>query len=144
MKKYSTILSITLALGGLLVASNATLAQDKKANQDTKKDARANVEQRVNTMAEELKLTADQKTKVKALLEDQAKKMQASRTENQSLSQEERRAKMQASREEMNKKMKEILTPEQFTEWEKKRAEMRKQGGQGKGNKQKSDSQKTQ
>lgn len=128
MKTHSIILSITLALGGLLAVASAGMAQDQKAGQEGKKGGRQNIEQRLNTMAEELKLTAEQKTKVKALLEDQAKKMEAMRGEMQNLSQEERRAKMQTSREEMNKKMKEILTAEQYTKWEKQRTEMRKQG----------------
>jgi protein CpxP len=132
MKNHKVILSIALALGGLLIASNAGQAQDQKAGQDTKKGARMNVEQRVNTMAETLKLTADQKTKVTALFQEQAKTAEANRSANQNLSQEERRTKMQASRDEMNKKMKEILTPEQFTKYEAQRAEMRKKGGQGK------------
>jgi len=127
-----------LALGGLLAVASASMAQDQKAGQDTKKGGRQNIEQRLNTMAEELKLTPDQKTKVKALLEDQAKKMEASRSEMQNLTQEERRTKMQASREEMNKKMKEILTAEQYTKYEKQRAEMRKKGGEGKGTEKKS------
>ena len=127
MKTYRIILSIALALGGLLALSSASNAQDQKAGQEGKK-GRQNIEQRLNTMAEELKLTAEQKTKVKALLEDQAKKMEAMRGEMQNLSQEERRAKMQTNREEMNKKMKEILTAEQFTKYEAQRAEMRKKG----------------
>jgi len=137
MKTYRIILSIALALGGLLALSSASNAQDQKAGQEGKK-GRQNIEQRLNTMAEELKLTAEQKTKVKALLEDQAKKMEAMRGEMQNLSQEERRAKMQTNREEMNKKMKEILTAEQFTKYEAQRAEMRKKGegkGQGEGKK---------
>jgi Spy/CpxP family protein refolding chaperone len=131
MKTHRIILSITLALGGLLAVASAGMAQDQKAGQDAKK-GRQNVEQRLNTMAEELKLTAEQKTKVKALLEDQAKKMEAMRGEMQNLSQEERRAKMQTNREEMNKKMKEILTADQYTKYEAQRAEMRKKGGEGK------------
>jgi Spy/CpxP family protein refolding chaperone len=127
MKTHRIILSITLALGGLLAVASAGMAQDQKAGQEGKK-GRQNVEQRLNTMAEELKLTAEQKTKVKALLEDQAKKMEAMRGEMQNLSQEERRAKMQTNREEMNKKMKEILTADQYTKYEAQRAEMRKKG----------------
>jgi len=135
MKTHRIILSITLALGGLLAVASAGMAQDQKAGQEGKK-GRQNVEQRLNTMAEELKLTAEQKSKVKALLEDQAKKMEAMRGEMQNLSQEERRAKMQTNREEMNKKMKEILTADQYTKYEAQRAEMRKKGeGKGEGKK---------
>ena len=59
MKTYRIILSIALALGGLLALSSASNAQDQKAGQEGKK-GRQNIEQRLNTMAEELKLTAEQ------------------------------------------------------------------------------------
>jgi protein CpxP len=75
--------------------------------------------------------TAEQKTKVTALFEEQGKKMQAMRTENANLTQEQRREKMTAMREDQNKEMKKILTPEQFTKYEKIQAE-RKRGNGGK------------
>jgi hypothetical protein len=80
-------------------------------------------------MKTELNLTADQETKVKALLEEGAKK----RAELRDAPQDERREKMRTVMEEQNKKMKEILTPEQFTKWEKMREEMRarRPGGAG-------------
>jgi len=71
---------------------------------------------------ESLKLTDEQKPKVKAVLEEQDKKLQG-------VPREERRDKMREMRPEMSKKMKEILTPEQFTKYE----QMRGPGGKGGG-----------
>jgi Spy/CpxP family protein refolding chaperone len=72
------------------------------------------VENQLARLSEQLKLTDEQKPKVKVVLEEQSKQMQAIRE----LPQDERRPKMQAAREETTKKMKEILTPEQFKHYE--------------------------
>jgi Spy/CpxP family protein refolding chaperone len=55
-------------------------------------------------------LTDDQKPKVKAVLEETGKDMQALRD----LPQDERRPKMQSIREDETKKLKAILTPDQM------------------------------
>ena len=68
-------------------------------------------------MAEELNLTADQKTKVEAALKAQREAIQGIKDATP----EERRAKMQEGREGDGRKMKEILTAEQYTKWEKLR-----------------------
>jgi Spy/CpxP family protein refolding chaperone len=73
--------------------------------------------ERLNKLAEELKLTDVQKTKVEAAMKEQQEKMRASRDPN--ATPEERKEKMKAGREEMSKKMKAILTAEQFAKWEK-------------------------
>lgn len=112
-----------LAAGSLLSFSPGLLAQEQKqdskpadstANQRPQRGRGASVENRLAQLSEQLKLTDEQKPKVKALLEEQAKQ----RTEYRDLSQEERRTKMRAAREEMNKKMKAILTDEQYKKWE--------------------------
>jgi Spy/CpxP family protein refolding chaperone len=85
------------------------------------------VENRLMQLSEQLKLTEEQKPKVKAVLEAQFKKMQA-------VPQEERRAKVPAIREEANKQLKEILTPEQFKQYEEIQQQQRAQRrGQGQG-----------
>jgi Spy/CpxP family protein refolding chaperone len=99
-----------LAVGALLACSTAT-AQD---NADKGKGGRKGgfgVDQRLEYYNTELKLTDEQKPKVKAVLEDQEKKLQG-------VPREERRDKMREMRPEMAKKMKEILTAEQYTKWE--------------------------
>jgi protein CpxP len=113
-------LIVAVAVGGLLLCNTMASAQDAP-----KKGRGPNPEQMLARMTETLSLTDEQKPKVKALLEDTAKK----RSE---LTPEERREKGQALMEDQNKKLKEILTPEQYTKWEKMRQEMRKGGPNGK------------
>jgi Spy/CpxP family protein refolding chaperone len=76
----------------------------------------------LDKMAEDLKLTDDQKAKVKTVLDDQRTKMQELRSETD---QDARRTKMKSIREETNTKMKEILTADQYTQWEKMSSGMR-------------------
>jgi Spy/CpxP family protein refolding chaperone len=83
------------------------------------------VEQRLDRMTEELKLTDDQKPKVKTVLEDGAKKRQEMFSDS-SVPREQRREKMQAIMDDESKKLKAILTPEQNEKWEKMRADFRK------------------
>ena len=126
MKKLSLIAA--LALGSLLACSTIANAQDS-GNKDAKKGGkgRMTVDQRVEKMATDIKLTDDQKPKVKAVFEDTAKKMQ-------DVPREERQEKMPAIRDEQMKKLKAILTPEQLDKYQKMQQDMRKkgQGGQKK------------
>jgi len=114
MNKLS--LFAALALGGLLAGSTLATAQESKEGKDAKAGKRGfpSVQQRLDRMTEELKLTDEQKPKVKAVLEDNDKKMR-------DLPPDERRTKFRDLREEMAKKMKEILNSEQFEKWEKMR-----------------------
>ncbi len=107
-----------LALGGLLACAMPALAQDSG---QSKKGGRMNIEQQMERLTTELKLTDEQKPKVKAVLEERNKKMQE-------IPREERREKAPPIMEEANKKLEKILTPEQF----KKYQEMRPGRGQKK------------
>jgi Spy/CpxP family protein refolding chaperone len=116
MKIHKLSLGVALALGSLLVCTSAAFAQDSNAN-TPKRERRGppTVEQRVDRMATELKLTDDQKSKVTALFEEDAKKMKELRGDK-NLTREEQREKFRAMRTESENKLKQILTPEQ---WEK-------------------------
>lgn len=120
-----------MALGGLLACNSITLAQDTNATGRAERRGQS-VQQRVDRMATELNLNADQKVKVTALLEGQAKQRREIFTDN-SLPREERRDKMRALMEEENKQLKVILTPDQFEKWQKLREQMRSRrpGGPG-------------
>jgi Spy/CpxP family protein refolding chaperone len=86
------------------------------------------IKERVARMAEELKLTDTQKPKVETLLKEQAEKIRGLRDATP----EERREKAQALRADMDKKMKDILTADQYTSWQKLRAQGREgRGGPG-------------
>jgi Spy/CpxP family protein refolding chaperone len=109
MKKLSLIAA--LALGGLLACSTIAMAQDTNATpKKGGKRGMPTVEQRLDRMTTELSLTDEQKPKVKAVLEETGKDMQALRD----LPQDERRPKMQSIREDETKKLKAILTPDQM------------------------------
>lgn len=126
MNKLSLVAA--LAVGALLAGATLTSAQDAP------KKKGPSVEQRVDRMSTELNLTADQKTKVTALFEDDMKKMRELRQDS-SLSQEDRRAKGRTLREASDKKLKEILTPDQWEKWQKVRPQGGPRGGGGGGGK---------
>ncbi len=134
MKAYKLSLVAVFALAGLLAGANLSSAQEANQPKQGKQGEKRGpaIQERVDRMAEELKLTDEQKTKVKAVFEEQSKKQQELRSES-TLTPEQRREKAQSMREEANKKMKGILTPEQYTKYEKRAAEMRKQGPGGPG-----------
>jgi Spy/CpxP family protein refolding chaperone len=109
-----------LAVGTLLVCGTAAIAQDSNKEGKGGKKGFPTVEERMDRMTEALKLTDDQKPKVKAALEDSQKKMQEIMADS-SASREDRRDKMQTVRTDEGKKMKEILTAEQYTKYEEMR-----------------------
>jgi periplasmic protein CpxP/Spy len=126
MKMQKVSLMAALAAGALIAFSPLVRAEDKPTPPEKRPPQGQRGEmakERIAKMAEELKLTDEQKTKVTALLKEQQEKMRGMKEATP----EERKEKMKAGREEMQKKMKEILTPEQFTKWEK----LRKEGGPG-------------
>lgn len=133
--KASKISLIAAVITGVMLAySPALRAQDAKEGKDaSKKEGRpggerwaAGSKERVERMAEELKLNDEQKKKVETLFKEQGEKMRGMRDATQ----EERQAKGKAMREEMTKKLKEILTTEQFEKWQKMRPQGRP-GGPG-------------
>lgn len=134
MKKNAISLVAALAVGSFLACTTIAKAQDTNTQRTGRRGA--SVEQRVDRLSTELNLTDEQKTKVTALFQDQAKQMRAMRQDT-SLSREDRRAKMRTMREDTDKKMKTILTPDQEKKWQQMRKEMRSRRGQrGGGNSQ--------
>jgi Spy/CpxP family protein refolding chaperone len=83
-------------------------------------------EAQLDRMSKELNLTDDQKTKIKPILEDGRKQMEALRDDTAS-SRDDKIAKMQEIRKGQDEKIKAVLTDEQ----KKKFDEMRKQGPGG-------------
>src|SRR6266404_9721778 len=125
INKFSLIAG--LALGSLVASSNLATAQDQKGGGGRG----PSVEQRMERMTEELKLTDEQKPKVKAALEDSQKKRQELFSDS-SVAREDRREKMRGIMENEDKKLKEILTADQYAKHEKMREEMRAAGKGGK------------
>jgi len=120
MKAQLTLVS-ALALGALLACTSIAGAADAKAEKKGERKGGASVEQRVDHMATNLNLTAEQKTKVKDLFEKQGKEMREMRDQNPNMTPEQRREKMAESRKAMDAKMKEILKPDQYEKWLKNR-----------------------
>ncbi len=122
MKKLSLIVAV--ALGSLVACSLATA---QEAGKDAAKKGKRGFspEQRLERMTTQLNLTDEQKPKVKAVLEDTAKKFQ-------DLAPEDRRTKGREIRQEETKKLKEILTADQFKKYEEMGQGMGKKGGEKK------------
>ena len=123
MKINQTKVMAILAVGALLALSPAARAQDASTNTPPKAGAshenhqggpRFSPEQQLEHLTQVLSLTDDQKPKVKAALEAQAKSMEGIRD----LPPDERREKFRAAREELGKQLKTILTDEQYKKWE--------------------------
>ena len=116
------MLIAALAVGSLLVWSPALRAGDTNKPPSTP-PAGAPPAGRppgggFERMAEQLNLTADQKTKVKSIEDTRRQKMLDLRNDT-SLSPEDRQAKRKAVAEDMSQQMKAVLTPEQFDKWQK-------------------------
>jgi Spy/CpxP family protein refolding chaperone len=119
--KISLIAALAAAVLGLSPALRAQEQDAKKERPPAAPVQRGDAKERLNRMAEELKLTEAQKPKVEAVLKEQAEKMRALREATP----QERRDKAQAMRADMDKKMKEILDAEQYAKWQKGREQSR-------------------
>lgn len=117
MKKLSLIAAVVL---GTLVACSVAMAQE--GGKDAAKKKAPSIDQRVDKMATQLNLTDDQKTKVKAIMEDSAKKMK-------DVAPADRREKGKAIREDETKQIKALLTDEQLKKFEAMPAAHGKKGG---------------
>jgi protein CpxP len=73
------------------------------------------VDQRLEMMTQQLKLTNDQQQNIKIILEDESQQIESLRS-NTSLTQQERRSKMRELRQNTKSQMNSILTPEQQTQ----------------------------
>jgi protein CpxP len=122
MKLHKLSLIAVLALGSLLVCTNFSSAQD--ATKEGKKRGGFSPQQRVERLATELTLNAEQKTKLTTVFEDETKKMRDLRADT-AVPRDQQREKVRALREESNKQIKTILTNEQWEKYQKLRDDMR-------------------
>jgi Spy/CpxP family protein refolding chaperone len=132
MKLHKISLLAALAVGALFALTPTLRAEDKPAK-PTHPEAAPRGGQRgemLKEMGEKLNLTADQKTKLQEAFKTQRETMK-------DLTPEERREKMKGNRKATDAKIKEILTPEQYTQWEKQRQENRPASGAKPGKKEK-------
>ena len=122
---------IAAVVVGLVACGQLASAQEAKEGKGKGKRGFSAAD-RLERMTEELKLTDEQKPKVKAVLEDSDKKRQEIFADS-SVPQDQRREKFRAIMDDESKKLKEILKPDQYEKWEKLRESMR--GGRGGGEK---------
>jgi Spy/CpxP family protein refolding chaperone len=113
--KISLTLAASLALGGMLLLSQPAAAAKGAAADDQAKAKRA---QNLKAMGTELDLTAEQKTQLKPLLQEQKQKLQALKADT-TLDKRAKAAKLKELQGELEPKLKEILTKEQFEKWQK-------------------------
>ena len=129
--KYAGLATI-LALGSLLGFGPVTQAQEKK---DEKKDepkvetpaprraaGRQALQDRLKHVAEELKLTDEQKEKLKPAFHEEAEKLKTLRADTNA-SRKDKVAKLREIQEATNAKLAAVLTDEQKEKWEKVKAE---------------------
>ncbi len=132
MKKTPLSLVAVLAFGSLVALAPVTQAQDKKEEKkEQKPEGRPGgqkgpgLQDRMQQMSEALKLTDEQKEKLKPIFKDEGEKLRAI-FEDQNTPREEKAAKVREIRESAAAKIKPILTAEQLTKWEELRAEAMK------------------
>src|SRR2546422_600265 len=119
INQISVIAAVSIA--ALLAGSSVVSAQDNKEGKEGRKGRGPSVEQRLDRLTTELKLTDEQKPKVKSVLEESQKKRQ----EFGDLDREQRREKERDLMAAQDKKLKEIFTPEQFQKYQDMRQQFR-------------------
>lgn len=124
MKSLSLTLIAIIAVAALMSVPTANAADKTAAKSAAKTSASAKQTKKAGAKAgvkqgqlKQLNLSADQKAKLKPILEEAAQKTKALR-DDANLSPEAKRAKLAELREATNAKVKAILTPEQAAKWE--------------------------
>ncbi len=132
MKSTKTLFLTALAVGSLLALGTVANAGDTTNNPPPAPPAGApppggpgvRGQGGFDRIIEQLNLTDDQKPKVKAILEDQRKKMGELRQDT-SLSREDQMAKMKTIREDTTAQLKTVLTADQFKKWQDMQSQIR-------------------
>lgn len=112
----------------LLVVGITTFAQGKKERRfnGDKLTKEQKVDFQVKRMTKDLALNEKQAKEIEVLVAKEVDKREAKRAkmkEEKAQERNEMRAEMEANQAEMRAEMKKILTPEQFSKWEKNREE---------------------
>ena len=121
MKSTKTMFFAALAVGGLLALSMAVRAADTNTPPSAPPAGQRGPGMRgptLDQLATTLKLTDDQKAKVKTILDARDQKLKDLRADT-TLSPEDRRSKMQTIRDNVSTQMKAVLTSDQFGQWQK-------------------------
>ncbi len=120
------------ALGVLLLFALGAVAQEQAPPSSQEQQPRGPMmqtpQERLDNLAKELNLTDEQKGKIRPILEEEHKQMQALRDDT-SLSREDRRTKMMAIRDKSNTDIKAVLNPDQQKKYEEMMEKMRGRRG---------------
>lgn len=119
------------AISALMVMALGAFAQAQEGQGGGRRGPMMSPEDRVNRLSD-LNLTDDQKTKIKAIYQEQADKIQKMR-EDTSLSQDDRRSKMMEMNKDSNEKIKAILDKDQQKKFDEMQERMRPRGPGGPG-----------
>ena len=118
--------SLTFAIGVLLASLPAAYAADSEATPPTTPEARREkMEKGAERMADALGLTDDQKTKFKAINQQEKSEMETLKA-NTALSKEDRHAQAEAIHQKYRGQRDALLTPEQKVKADKMRERMEK------------------
>jgi Spy/CpxP family protein refolding chaperone len=116
MKKNKYKVLPALALGGLLALGPAVHAQVQTNSPPVPGQRGSRLRQHFAKVVQELKLTGEQKSKIRAVFQSEREKIKALRTDA-SLTRAQRRAEVWEIRADFIAQMKGILTAEQFEKW---------------------------
>ena len=119
--KLNKIITLTALAAGGLVACGSAYGLDPAANSLTSMTTNATShvrEPNINKMSKELNLSDSQKPQVQSALSSERQQMRDVHKDT-SLSKDQKRSKMTEIRDGMNTKMKSILTPDQYSKWQK-------------------------
>src|SRR5215470_3065099 len=116
--KAMVVLTAIAIVAGTVALSLRVVAQEAAQDQAVQDQ----VKEKLQKISDALKLTDDQKAKLKPILQDEVKQMKAVRDDS-SLTVEQQRAKLIEIHEKTQPKVNAVLTPEQQEQWKKMKQE---------------------
>jgi periplasmic protein CpxP/Spy len=121
-------LAAAIAIGAFVATSTVTFAQERPGAGQRERAGQPQIDR----LAEQLKLTDEQKTKLQAVLREEATKMRELRQDTD-LTAEQRRERVQKLREQTLAKVKPILPEDKFEQYKKLREQAAARGPRGEG-----------
>ncbi len=122
-KRFLTVVASGLLVLGVALGVNAQEAGPPPGG-GMGRGHRMSPDEELQRLDKQLKLTDDQKTSIKPILEDRQKKMESLHSD-MSLSREDRMAKMRSIREESNGKIRDVLNDDQKKQFDEMQQDVR-------------------
>lgn len=124
IKRRMIVIAIAALMGLTAVGIKAEPPEGKPGQRGPREGRPGHPGMFLDRMSEDLNLTEEQKTKIKAIMEQQRPQLEALR-DDKTLTPEQRREKHQELREQLRAKIDAVLTPEQLEKAKQRRAEAR-------------------